>query len=235
MGACRFFALAALTLPAIILAEACKETASNCPSQSGEILCGLCTSNSGSNAGQCRYCGDNFRCAGDLCADFNEGLSCTASTAGGCTNGSPGPGCAGGGADSSTANETGGGGTVTATDNGNPECPLGYTQGVTAVGNGSNVTVQALCTGGGFTLVFSPTPAPGGTAPCTLGYSGSSEVGLLTTSEKVTGTVTVNGTTGDLTVSGSCTCSGEFEDAEGNIGPSFDIVATFSDLPLSVQ
>ena len=154
--------------------------------------------------------------------------------------------CGGGAASSGTGNDAGGGGTVTATDNGSPVCPLGYTQGITAVGNGTNVTVQALCTGAGFTLVFSPTPAPGGTAPCTEGYPGSSASLENSSSEStwqqgaISGSVTIEGTTGNLTVSGSCTTSGDFYSmdysggSEGSSDPS-EIVAAFSNLPLTVQ
>jgi hypothetical protein len=68
--------------------------------------------------------------------------------------------------------------------------------------------------GGNFQIVFQPTPAPGGQAPCTAleadANSGQSvHVSCVKGgSGNLQGTVTVNGTVDNYTIDGSCQCGG---------------------------
>lgn len=94
---------------------------------------------------------------------------------------------------------------LTATKNGMPICPLGWTQGTFAHAQAESINVVGMCGGGGFIqMYFQPTPSPGGSAPCTEiaeeGYSCSSPT------DPVSGQVTVTGSSGAFRVSGNCSC-----------------------------
>lgn len=118
--------LFAIALVALLCACNTNNAVDNCPEQTGSVLCGQCDGwSSGPHSGQCRYCGDGNHCMGDLCAEWDQGLSCVLGSGGGnVTNGSAGPGGSGGGSSAdgsaagngssgaagSTGGSTGGGG-----------------------------------------------------------------------------------------------------------------------------
>lgn len=127
--------------------------------------------------------------------------------------------------------ETDGGATsATETVGGTPICPLGWTQGLKAEASGSTITVSGSCASSDqFSLEYSPTPAPGGTAPavaCSMnGGNAGVSCGKFNTGTPATGSVSLTGTSPDLRVSGSCECAPD----AGTTGK-----VTF-DLPLTVK
>jgi hypothetical protein len=232
----------------LVAAGGCQRSATdNCPEKAGYVLCGQCDGTTvGHYSGQCRYCASPGYCCGDLCAEWGgSGLNCfNGNKAGSTTNGSPGPGggpgavCGGsiGGGNNADMSSQATMGTLTATIGGNMLCPIGFSGqpgacasgGAIYVGRSGNCGSTLACAGGGgaLSIDFVPIPSPGSSSPCTaLGITqGQQQSACNQMGGQISGMITVMGTTGNLTVSGTCACGGS---------PGAQV--TFDNLPLTVM
>lgn len=97
---------------------------------------------------------------------------------------------------------------LTATKNGMPICPLGWTRGIHSDASAGSIIIYGQCVGDQIQMVYGPTPLPGGSAPCIEMQEEAFE-GKQCSSESspVSGQATITGSMGDLRVSGSCACS----------------------------
>jgi len=133
-----------------------------------------------------------------------------------------------------SAGDAGAGPTLTATYDGTAICSLGWTStapNATGAQSTNTINVGAACSGGQVLVAFKPIPATGASAPCSTASFSTAGMPNVQCDESdagnpaPTGTVTLSGSTGAFTTSGTCTCA-----ANGHTA-----TVQFQDLPMAVQ